>query len=170
MDKDRLNAISCLLVIVVVAWSLLYLNTAVINKIAFAGGNKSRFNEGDFMIKDFGIGDDGNPFLTVEGKAGGTLPQKENLGYAYVFVTDNGIYAVTSDWMYTKWHTHVITLDENNCVVSMNMNKGTGAEVSDRVKVTGTNAIKVDKVMTAEFSINNLDGSICASKIFDSAT
>ena len=38
------------------------------------------------MIKDFGIGNDGNPFLTVEGKAGGTIPDKEDTGYAYVFV------------------------------------------------------------------------------------
>jgi hypothetical protein len=167
LNKDRLNAISCLLVIVVVAWSLLYLNTAVINKIAFAGGNKSKFNEGDFIIKDFGIGDDGYPFLTVEGKAGGTIPQKENHGYAYVFVTDNGTYSVSSDWMYPQWHIHGLTLDENNCVVSMNM-KG-GDDVRDVVKLIKTNATKVDKVMSVEFTINNLDGSVCVSKIFDFA-
>jgi hypothetical protein len=50
----------------------------------------------------------------------------------------------------------------------MNMNVG-GANVSDVVKLTQTNATKLDKVMTAEFTINNLDGSICATKIFDSA-
>jgi len=166
LNKDKVPAITCLLVFVVMG-SLLFLNTATINKNAFAGGKKSKFNEGDFMIKDFGIGDDGNPFLTVEGTAGGTTPPKENVAYAYVFVTDNGTYAVSSDWMYTKWHTHGITLDENNCVASMNMNGG--AEVGGMVKVTKTKATKVDKVMTVEFTINILDGSICATKIFDSA-
>ena len=38
------------------------------------------------MIKDFRVGNDGNPFLTVEGKAGGTIPHKEDTGYVYVFV------------------------------------------------------------------------------------
>ena len=99
--------------------------------------------------------------------AGGTIPQKDNVGYAYVFVTDNGTYAVSSDWMYPQWHTHGLTLDQNNCVQSMNM-KG-GAEVGNMVKVTKIDATKVDKVMTAEFTINDSDGSICATKIFDSA-
>jgi hypothetical protein len=135
--------------------------------MVYAGSIKGKFDEADFIIKDFGIGDDGNPFLTVEGKAGETVPQEENLGYSYVFVTNNGTFAVTSDWMYPKWHTHGITLDENNCIGSMNMKDG--AEVGDAVKVTKTSATKVDKVMTAQFSINDKDGSICADKIFDSA-
>ncbi len=150
-----------------IAASLLFVNTPPINKLAFAGGKKSKFNEGDFIIKDYGIGNDGNPYLTVEGTAGGTIPQKDNLGYAYVFETDDGIYAVTSDWMYPQWHTHKITLDENNCVGSINMNGG--AEVNDAVKVTKTNATNINKVMTAEFTINVFDGSICATKIFDTA-
>jgi len=128
---------------------------------------ESNFNEGDFLIKDFGVGDDGNPFLTVAGKAGGTIPHNENVGYAYVFVTDNGTYAVTSDWMFPQWHTHGITLDKHTCVVSMN-SKG-GAEVTDMVKLTKTSATKVDKVMTAEFIVNNSNGSICEVLMFDSA-
>ena len=49
------------------------------------------------------------------------------------------------------------------------MNTFVGTDVSDVVKVTDTNATKVDKVMTVEFTVNNEDGSICATKIFDSA-
>jgi hypothetical protein len=49
------------------------------------------------------------------------------------------------------------------------MNMNGGAEVGGMVKVTKTKATKVDKVMTVEFTINILDGSICATKIFDSA-
>jgi hypothetical protein len=69
--------------------------------------------------------------------------------------------------MYPKWHTHKITLDEKDCIGSMDM-KG-GAEVSNMVKVTKTNASEVNKVMTAEFTINDDDGSICPTRIFDSA-
>ena len=163
---NKPSTFTLVLVFITGIMALLFTNTGIINHIAFAGQEESKFNKDDFIIKDFGIGDDGNPFLTVKGDAGRTIPQKEDTGYAYVFLTDNGIYAVTSDWMYPKWHTHGITLDENNCIGSIDM-KG-GAEVGNLVKVTKTNATKVDKVMTAEFTINNHDGSICASKVFDS--
>lgn len=166
MNRVYVNSITCLLLAIAVISSLFFLNTLTLNRIAVAA--MVNFNKDDFMIKDFGIGDDGNPFLAVEGQAGGTIPEKNDTGYAYVFVTDNGTYAVSSDWMYTKWHTHELTLDEMNCVESMNMNVG-GANVSDVVKLTKTNVTKVDNVMTAEFTINNDDGSICATKIFDSA-
>jgi hypothetical protein len=166
LNRVYVNSITCLLLSIAIIWSLFFLNTLTLNRIAVA--TKVNFNKDDFMIKDFGIGDDGNPFLAVEGQAGRTIPEKNDTGYAYVFVTDNGTYAVSSDWMYTKWHTHELTLDEMNCVESMNMNVG-GANVSDVVKLTKTNVTKVDNVMTAEFTINNDDGSICATKIFDSA-
>jgi hypothetical protein len=167
LNKGNVNKIGCLFVFAVVIGSLLFVNTTILNNITLAVGKKIKFSKYDFMIKDFGIGNDGNPFMTVEGTAGGSTPQNDNTGYAYVFVTDNGIYAVSSDWMYPKWHTHGITLDEKNCIGSMDM-KG-GAEVANMVKVTKTHASRVDKVMTAEFTINNHDGSVCATKIFDSS-
>ena len=105
----------------------------------------------------------------MEGKAGESTPQKEDTGLAYVFVTNNGTYAATSDWMYTKWHAHELKLDEKNCVKSMNMNSGVGVEMGDDVKITNANATKLKNVMTAEFGIDNKDGSICANQVFDSA-
>jgi len=60
--------------------TLLFTNTTIINNIAFAGQDKSKFSKDDFMIKDFGIGNDGNPYLTVEGTAGRTKPQTEDTG------------------------------------------------------------------------------------------
>lgn len=172
--KVVLCAHRCILIFIGIGFTYVFLNTvslydqeSFMNNIAFAVDNTEKFNEADFIINDFGIGSDGNPYLTVVGKAGGTIPQSEDTGFAYVFVTDSGTYAVSSDWMYPKWHTHELTLDENNCIVSINM-KG-GAEVGNMVKVIKTNAARVDKVMTAEFTINNHDGSICATKIFDSA-
>lgn len=43
------------------------------------------------------------------------------------------------------------------------------AEVIDLAKVTKISAINVEKVMTAEFTLNDSDASICATRIFDSA-
>jgi len=165
MNKDNVIAITCLLIFVFAVGSLLRVNNMHMNKIVFALTNNSKFNEDDFMIKDFGIGDDRSPYISVIGTPGGTVPDKDNVGYAYV--TDNGTYAVSSDWMYPNWHTHQLTLDEKNCVKSMNMGVG-GAEVGDTVKLTNTHQHWVRKVMTAEFTLNDSDGSICATKIFDS--
>jgi hypothetical protein len=167
MIKDNIFALSCLLVSAAVIARFLFVDTSIVNNIAHATKSQTKFNKEDFTIKEFGLGDDGNPYLTVEGKAGGTLPDKEDTGYAYVFVTDKGTYAVSSDWMYTKWHTHELTLDERNCVESMNMNGGQGANVGDDIKVTKTGATEVDKVMTVEFIIDK--NSVCTSKIFDTA-
>jgi hypothetical protein len=168
MIKGNVVAISCLLVSAVVIASFLFGNTSNVNNKAHASNSQTKFNKEDFAINEFGIGDDGNPYLTVEGIAGRTIPDKEDTGYAYLFFTDNGTYAVSSDWMYTKWHTHELTLDERNCVESMNMNGGQGAYIGDDIKVTKTGATKVNKVMTVEFKIDN--NSVCASKIFDTAS
>lgn len=127
-------------------------------------GGESKFNESDFIIKHFGIG---NPFLAVEGTTGGTIPQKENSVYAYVFVISNGTFSVSSDWMYPQWHTHELTLDEKNCVTSMKMDGG-GAEIEEVVKLTETNATDIQRVMTVEFALSSQDGSFCVTKIFDS--
>ena len=166
----------CIMIFIGIGFTHVFLNTlslsdqeSFMNNFAFAVDKMEKFNEGDFIINDFGIVSDGNPFLTVVGKAGGTIPQTEDTGYAYVFITDKGTFAVSWDWMYPNWHTHELTLDEKNCVRSMNMNGGVGTELRDVVKLTKINATRVDKVMTAEFMINNSDGSMCATKIFDSA-
>jgi hypothetical protein len=59
----------------------------------------------------------------------------------------------------TEWHAHGATLDDKNCVSKLNDNGD--AEVNDMVKVSNTNATKVDKVMTALLGINNNDASVC---------
>jgi hypothetical protein len=130
-------------------------------------------NEADFKIKDFGI-KDGKPWLSVEGKAGGSTPQNASQIYGYAFVTDNGIFAVVSHGTEdssevandTEWHSHGVTLDDKNCVSKLN--EDGDAEVTDTVGVANTNATKVDKVMTAVLGINNADSSVCVEKVFDS--
>ena len=71
--------------------------------------------------------------------------------------------------VYKENNKHELKQEEENCVESMNMNARAGAEVNDTVKVIKTNATKLGKVMTAECTISNQDGSMCATKIFDSA-
>ena len=82
---------------------------------------QNTISEADFKINDFGI-INGNPWIIVEGKAGDSIPQNASLIYAYVFVTDNGTFAVMSH-VYedtdevendTQWHTHRVTLDDKN--------------------------------------------------------
>ena len=131
------------------------------------------FNEADFKVKDFGI-KDGKPWLSVEGKAGASKPQNASQIYAYAFVTDKGIFAVTSHGTEdsaevandTQWHAHGVTLDQKNCVTDLN-DDGTAA-VTDRVEIGNITATKVDKVMTALLGINNADASVCVEKVFDS--
>ena len=148
-----------------------------ISAILIAGANsalaQSSLNEADFKIKDFGI-KDGKPWLSVEGKAGASKPQNASQIFAYVFVTDKGIFAVTSHGTEdssevandTQWHSHGVVLSDKNCVTKLNED-GDG-EVNDMVGVANTNATKVDKVMTALLGINNADAKVCVEKVFDS--
>jgi len=148
-----------------------------ISAILIAGANsalaQSSLNEADFKIKDYGI-KDGKPWLSVEGKAGASTPQNASQIFAYVFVTDKGIFAVTSHGTEdssevandTQWHSHGVVLSDKNCVTKLNED-GDG-EVNDMVGVANTNATKVDKVMTVLLGINNADAKVCVEKVFDS--
>ncbi|CAN5526383.1 hypothetical protein BH18THE1_BH18THE1_14780 [soil metagenome] len=166
MKKQNRSAIAILLAFAAVG-SLISLNALVNPAVA-------QVNEADFKITDFGI-KDGIPWLSVEGKAGGSKPDNASQIYAYAFVTDKGIFGVVSHGVEdsvevandTQWHAHGVTLDDKNCVSKLNDDGD--AEVNGMVKVANTNATKVDKVMTAILSINNADASVCVEKVFDSA-
>lgn len=167
MKGQKGSALTIVLVFVALG-SMVSIGTATTSNVAIAQ------EEDDFKIKDFGI-KDGTPWLTVEGKAGGSTPENSSQIYAYAFVTDNGTYAVTSHGVEdsaevendTEWHTHGVTLDEKNCV--SDINDDGDAELDGEVKVTNITATKVDKVMTALLGINNDDASVCVEKVFDSA-
>jgi uncharacterized membrane protein len=49
MNKDKVSIITCLLIFFVAVAGLLFVNNAHVNKIVFAVGKKSKFNEDDFM-------------------------------------------------------------------------------------------------------------------------
>ena len=78
--------------------SMLVTTTSIISGAtnAFAADNNNNSSHGfdikDFKIKSFRI-QNNNPFLKVEGTAGGTKPSSHNTIYGYVFKTDKGIFA-----------------------------------------------------------------------------
>jgi hypothetical protein len=129
----------------------------------------------DFTIETFGIDDDGNPFITVKGTAGGTVPDETGDIYAYVFFTDDGIYAVTSHPGIEdsdevgddeEWHAHKIKLNDKNCITDLKED-GNAALDGNTVTVEDTDASSVDKVLTAVLSAEK-KGGVCVAHVFDS--
>ena len=124
----------------------------------------------DFDINSFGRDSQGNPYLTVFGNAGETVPEQAGVIYAYIFFTDNGIYAVTSHVLEdstevgndVKWHAHKITLLDDTCVTSV-LEDGWAVVEGKRVTVAGSGASSVSSVMTAELT------GICVTEVFDEA-
>lgn len=124
----------------------------------------------DFDINNFGVNSQDGPYLTVYGDAGGTVPGQVGIIYAYIFFTDDGIYAVTSHVLEDstetgndiQWHAHKITLLDNRCITSV-LEDGWAVVEGKPVTVAGTNASSISSVMTAEVTGN------CITEVFDRA-
>lgn len=140
----------------------------------------------DLTIDDdnFGIDGDGNPFLTVKGTAGGTVPDETGDIYAYVFITDDGVYAVTSHTGIedsdeveddADWHAHKVQLNDENCVTDL-QEEGNAALDGKTVTVEDTDATEVDDVLIAVLSAEKKAGgdddtgedetAVCVVKVF----
>ena len=126
----------------------------------------------NFDIKKFGMSN--VPYVDVYGKAGGTTVNDGDTIYAYVFVTDAGIFAVTSHGGIEdstevgddeQFHGHLVTLDANNCLTGVFEN-GVAALQNKRVSILGTGATTVLAILTAQL---NLSASGCVTAVFDSA-
>jgi hypothetical protein len=134
--------------------------------------------EGDgksFKIRSFGIDKDGNPYLTVKGTAGEEVPHEEGVVYAYAFVTDAGMYAVTAhmgddtpheEEEELEWHSHKVELDGDKCVTSMTED-GEAQMATNRVTLTGTGATAISQVLTAQ--LEESDEGTCVTDVFDRA-
>lgn len=135
----------------------------------------------DFRIVDFGVnkGQGGpTPFITVAGEAGGTTPGQGSTNiYAYVFVTNKGIFAVASHSFIDSgeqtppppdliWHAHKVTLDGSGCITSIT-DDGEASLSGNTVSLTGTQANKVDAVLTAKLTVS--EAGVCVDEVFDSA-
>lgn len=136
-------------------------------------GEHHEFNLDSFKIQSFGIDIGGNPYLTVEDMAGTSVPGHDDTIYAYVFVTDAGIYAVTSHMgddtpheheEELEWHSHSVELDENGCVTSITED-GESQMATNRVTVLDTDATSVSQVMTVELTAS--DAGTCVTDVFD---
>jgi hypothetical protein len=160
---------------VVMAVSMIVTPSAYASWVTFT--DPSDAADDNFDIRTVGITDDGNLRLTVDGTAGGTTPSdasQEDLVYAYVFVTDAGIIAVTSHQAEDsaqvdddiKWHTHRVTLDGDGCVTSIE-DFGKAKLKGNRLQVLQTGATTIDAALTAELTIN---GGVCVTAVFDIAT
>jgi hypothetical protein len=164
------------LVIAFAALGTLLLNSAPTPAFA-AALNDSRGDAAnpDFDIRGAGIDDSGNPYIRVSGDAGGTTSDTEGIILGYVFVTDAGIYAVTSHGGIEdstevgddeQYHAHLVTLDANGCVTSI-AEDGKAALHNKRVTLTDTDATEVIAVQTVELTAS--DDGICVTEVFDTA-
>ena len=129
----------------------------------------------DFDIRGAGVDDNGDPYIRVSGVAGGTTSETEGTIFAYVFITDAGIYAVTSHGGIEdstevgddeQYHAHLVTLDNDNCVTSIEEDGNAGLH-NKRVTITGTDATEFNQVLTVELTAS--DDGICVTEVFDTA-
>lgn len=122
----------------------------------------------DFDIKSYFIDSSGNLNLQVYGLAGRTLPAGSHDVYAYVIVTDNGIYASDSheaqhaddEQVANKaWHGHKVVVDENGCLTEIGSFKSQAKMAGSNVKITATGATKILAAQTVmlELLVENPD-------------
>ncbi len=55
----------------------------------------TNYTKENITIRNFGINEEGNPSLEVQGQAGKFIPDGDEDFFACVFYTDKGIFAVT---------------------------------------------------------------------------
>lgn len=136
----------------------------------------------DFDIKQYFIDSDGSLNLQVYGKAGQTLPQGMHNAYAYVIVTDTGIYAADSheaqhadsEQVANKaWHGHKVVVDSNNCLTEIGSFKSEAKLAGNNVKISATGATKIISAMTVMIEIlvedpdNPPEGVTCIAKVHE---
>ncbi len=114
----------------------------------------------------------GNIVLTTDGQAGVAVPDEPDTIFAYVAVTDNGIFAATSHFGSDNppvnspplvWHTHKVTLDSNGCVTSLTT-VGAVTFSGNNVVISGTGATSVTGALGAMLKIS--DAGVCVKKVF----
>lgn len=116
-------------------------------------------HEKDYVVTDFGM-KNGNPFITVQGTAGGSYdPSVGDEGYqAYIFDTDKGIFEITvAEGSSNKPHystdqilTKVIKLDE--CLIKNRETQGKPLFENNTVSYIdpNLNVTKVNKAYTVQ--------------------
>ncbi len=140
---------------------------------AFTLFGKDLFIKSAFDITSKGVDPQGNPFMKVKGIAGSVIPLQKDKIYAYVFITDKGVYAVASHSIEDstevrsdlQWHAHKVTLNTANCITAITED-GDASLQGQTVKVLNTDKpIKLQNVLTAELTIGS--SGPCVTKVFD---
>jgi hypothetical protein len=113
----------------------------------------------DFDIKTFGFKDDGKIFVQVYGKAARTLPTEDRQGFAYVFVTDGGVWAINGHQephasTLPEWHAERIFVD-GNCVERIDVpTERTPIIAGNNAMVRVEGVTKIFSMQTVEFHLN----------------
>ncbi len=112
----------------------------------------------------------------MKAKQAGTKPTNHKTIYGYVFKTNDGVYGVVSHFgKYskhqsepndTRYHSHKVTLDKNNCITSLK-DEGKPSFGGHTVKLLDTHASKVNSVLTVKLDSSN-SHHICVTKVFSS--
>lgn len=139
--------------------------------------------EPNFDIKTFGFKDDGKIFIQLYGKAARTLPVEDHVGYAYVFDTDNGVWAINGhrephSTAVPEWHAERIFVD-GDCIKGIDVpSERTPMLAGTNAMVKATGVTKIFSVQTVQFRLNVDEpdnpppGTECVAnvvRIFDSA-
>lgn len=124
------------------------------------------FHEKDYIVTNFGV-KNGNPFITVQGTAGGSYdPSMGDEGYqAYVFDTDKGIFEITvAEGSSNKPHystdqilAKLIKLNE--CLIKNRETQGKPLFENNTVSYVdpNLNVGKVNKVYTVQVILDDPD-------------
>lgn len=140
----------------------------------------------DFDIKQAFIDSDGSLNLMVYGTAGNTLPAAMHDAYAYVVVTDDGIYVADSheaqhaddEQVANKaWHGHKVVVSETGCVTEIGSFMSHAKLAGSNVKITDAHATKILAALTVQLEIlvedpDNPGDAPCIAQlvqVFDSA-
>lgn len=155
-----------------VIFALAMITTGVSTALAMSS-EPSEALDASYDIRNFGIDNSGNPFVTVYGNAGETIPTTAGVVHAYVLATDAGMIAVTSHTGIAdssiindgQWHANKVVL-EDNCIASITEDDGVANVSNNEVSISGSGASIVVLALTLELTA---DGNVCVTDVFDSA-
>lgn len=131
---------------------------AAANPASDPEGDLENTTDANFDIKTYGVRDDGLLFVQVYGKAARTLPTEDHQGFAYVFATDDGIWAINGHQEehstdLPQWHAERIIVD-GTCVQAIDVESERPLIIAGtNVMVRGTGVTEVFSVTTLEFHL-----------------
>lgn len=114
----------------------------------------------NFDIKAYGLkGESGTIFIQLYGKAARTLPTEDHQGFAYVFVTDDGVWAINGhreahSTDLPQWHAERIFVD-GSCITGIDVgSERTTLAAGTNAMIKGTDVTEIYGVQTVEFHLN----------------